>query len=78
VSDDGLLILGVYNPTETAIDVELRWGEGAPPAFLTDFSRGPVVEFHGTAPLSIPARRVIFWALGAAASPELASRTPEP
>jgi hypothetical protein len=77
VSDDGLLILGVYNPTETAIDVELRWGEGTPPEFLTDFSRGPVVEFKGTAPLSIPPRRVIFWALGAAAAPELASRTPE-
>jgi hypothetical protein len=77
VSDDGLLILGVYNPTEMAIDVDLRWGKGSAPAFLTDFSRGPVVEFQGTAPLSIPPRRVIFWALGAAASPELANSTPE-
>jgi hypothetical protein len=78
VSDDGLLILGVYNPTETAIDAELRWDKGSPPAILTDFSRGTEVEFRGTAPLAIPARRVIFWALGTATSPETAASTPEP
>jgi hypothetical protein len=78
VSDEGLLILGVYNPTETAIDAELRWDKGSPPAILTDFSRGTEVEFRGTAPLAIPARRVIFWALGTATSPETAASTPEP
>ena len=34
--------------------------------------------FRGTAPLAIPARRVIFWALGTATSPETAASTPEP
>ncbi len=64
VSDGGLHVLGVYNPTDAAINVDLSWHDERIPPLLADFSHGVVKDFNGRAGLSIPPNRVIFWVLG--------------